>query len=145
MRTLQCFQKNFFLPTKCWKNHPQKLLRKTQIHFFFLTASTAKMAQTEEFMFQNVAYRPTVNWTGGILLTNKLLCRWISLKITLISHDVWCTSLCLIILNWQGKKSLHNLISKIKFLLHTFRVLWHSIYVVQVWPGLLNVLAWSNL
>ena len=26
---------NFFLPTKSWKNHPQKLLRKTQIHFFF--------------------------------------------------------------------------------------------------------------
>ena len=50
----------FFLPTKSWKNHPQKLLRKTQIHFFFLTANTAQMAQTEEFMFQNVAYRPTV-------------------------------------------------------------------------------------
>ena len=29
---------NFFLPTKSWKNHPQKLLRKTQIHFFPLTA-----------------------------------------------------------------------------------------------------------
>ena len=27
--------KKKFLPTKCWKNHPQKLLRKTQIHFFF--------------------------------------------------------------------------------------------------------------
>ena len=26
------------MPTKRWKNHPQKLLRKTQIHFFFLTA-----------------------------------------------------------------------------------------------------------
>ena len=40
------------------------LLRKTQIHFFFLTASSAQMAQTEEFMFQNVAYRPTVYRTG---------------------------------------------------------------------------------
>ena len=46
----------FFLPTKSWKNHPQKLLRKTQIHFFFLTAWAAKTAQTEEFLFQNVAY-----------------------------------------------------------------------------------------
>ena len=54
----------FFLPTKGWKNHPQKLLRKTQIHFFPLTASTAQMAQTEEFMFQNVAYWPTVYRTG---------------------------------------------------------------------------------
>ena len=53
-----------FLPTKSWKNHPQKLLRKTQIHFFFLTASSAQMAQTEEVMFQNVVYRPTVYRTG---------------------------------------------------------------------------------
>ena len=30
-----------------------------------LTASTAQMAQTEEFMFQNVAYRPTVYRTGS--------------------------------------------------------------------------------
>ena len=27
-------KKIFFLPTKSWKKHPQKLLRKTQIHFF---------------------------------------------------------------------------------------------------------------
>ena len=26
----------FFLPTKSWKNHPQKLLRIPQIHFFSL-------------------------------------------------------------------------------------------------------------
>ena len=56
--------KNKFLPIKSLKNHPQNLLRKTQIHFFCLTASTAQMAQTEEFMFQNVAYRPTVYRTG---------------------------------------------------------------------------------
>ena len=49
------------MPTKSWKNHPQKLLRITQIHFFFLTAWAA---QTEEFMLQNVAYRPTVYRTG---------------------------------------------------------------------------------
>ena len=50
------------------RNHPQKLLRKTQIHFFFLTAWGAQMAQSEEFMFQNVAYRPTVYRTGVVLL-----------------------------------------------------------------------------
>ena len=49
----------FFLPTKSWKNHPQKLLRKTQIQPW-----AAQTAQTEEFMFQNVAYRPTVYRTG---------------------------------------------------------------------------------
>ena len=61
------FLKNFqkkILPSKSWKNHPQKLVRKTQIHFFPLTASTAQMAQKEEFMFQNVAFRPTVYRTG---------------------------------------------------------------------------------
>ena len=41
---------------KLKKNHPQKLLRIPQIHFFSLTALTAETAQTEEFMFQNVAY-----------------------------------------------------------------------------------------
>ena len=51
---------NIFLPTKSWKNHPQKLLRNTQIHFFFLTASTAQMAQTEEYMFQNLIHWTTV-------------------------------------------------------------------------------------
>ena len=56
----------FLFPTKSWKNQPQKLVRKTQIHFFRLTASTAQMAQTEEFIFHNVAYRPIVYRTGII-------------------------------------------------------------------------------
>ena len=63
---LKIFQK-FFLPSKSWKNHPQKLLRIPQIHFFSLTASTAQMAQTEEIMFQNVAYWPTVYRTGDLI------------------------------------------------------------------------------
>ena len=57
--------KKKFLNTKSWKNHPQKLLRIPQIHFFSLTALTAQTAQTEEFMVQNVAYWPTVYKTGG--------------------------------------------------------------------------------
>ena len=64
--------KKIFLPTKSWKNHAQKLLRKTQIHFFS-TASTAQMAQTEEFMSQNLAYRPTVYRTGCTKVFNKKL------------------------------------------------------------------------
>ena len=42
---------------------PQKIENtaiKTQIHFFSLLPWAAKAAKTEEFMFQNVAYRPTV-------------------------------------------------------------------------------------
>ena len=59
VRTLQYFflkiKKNF--AHKKLKNHPQKLLRKAQIHFFSLLPR-------REFMFKNVAYRPTVNGTG---------------------------------------------------------------------------------
>ena len=58
------FFKMFVLTTEIWKNHPKKLLRIPRIHFFSLTALTAQTAQTEEFMFQNVAYWPTVYRTG---------------------------------------------------------------------------------
>jgi hypothetical protein len=55
------FRKNliFFCPQKVEKT-TLKVAQKNSNHFFFLTASTAQMAQTEKFMFQNVAYRPTV-------------------------------------------------------------------------------------
>ena len=54
------------------KNFAHKKLKKTTLKScseklkstFFLTASTAQMAQTKVFMFQNVAYRPTVYRTG---------------------------------------------------------------------------------
>ena len=61
------------MTTKSWKNHPKKLLRIPQIHFFSLTASSAQMAQTEEFIFQNVAYRPTVYRTGVASQTDHVL------------------------------------------------------------------------
>ena len=66
MRTLQYFwnnsKKDFAL--KKMKNYPQKLLRNTHIYFSSLLAWAAQTAQTEEFMVQNVAYRPTVYKTG---------------------------------------------------------------------------------
>ena len=39
-------------------------------NFFSLTARSAQTAQIEEFMFQNVAYRPTVYRTGikGVII-----------------------------------------------------------------------------
>ena len=51
------------------------MVRKTQIHFYFLTAQTAQTTQTEEFMLQNWAYRPTVYRTGykGCYLENSTL------------------------------------------------------------------------
>ena len=62
VQTLQHFLKNplIFLTKISLKNHSQKLLRIPQIHFFPLLPWAAKTAPTEEFVFQNVAYRPTV-------------------------------------------------------------------------------------
>ena len=100
MRMLKYFLKNFkfFLPTKSWKNHPQKLLGKTQIHFFFLTASTAQMAQ----WFQDVAYRPTVYRTGVSTFTS--ISTALSIKIfwqfAKRKHKKWVLNLNLQSCNW---------------------------------------------
>ena len=48
--------KLFFWPQKVEKTTLKSCSEKNQVHLFFLTALTAQMAQTEEFMFQNVAY-----------------------------------------------------------------------------------------
>ena len=78
VRMLKYFLKNkHFLPTKSWKNHHQKLLRKPQIHFFSLLPWAAQMAQREEFCFQKMAYRITV-YSSGL---KRILC--IYLKLTL--------------------------------------------------------------
>ena len=50
---------------KSWKNHPKKLLRNTEIPFFALLPWADQTAKTEEFMFQNVAYRLTGYKTGS--------------------------------------------------------------------------------
>ena len=54
------------------------MLRKTQIRFFSLLPPWAAQAvQTEEFMFQNVAYSPTVHRTGcGICRKNNVREWW---------------------------------------------------------------------
>ena len=45
-----------------------------------LPAQTTKMALTEEFMFQNVAYRPTVCITGtSTILSEILTCHFVHL------------------------------------------------------------------
>ena len=61
VQTLKCLKK---IAPENIKKTPSKVAHKTQIHSFFLTALTAQTAQTEEFMFQNVVYRPTVYRTG---------------------------------------------------------------------------------
>ena len=47
------------------KKPPSKVAQKNSNPPFFLTAWPAQTAKTEEFMFQNVAYRPTVYRTGA--------------------------------------------------------------------------------
>ena len=65
---------NFFCPPKVEKNTLKSCSEKLKSTFFFLTASTAQMAQTEEFMFQNVAYGPTVYKIGA---TTACLTQWL--------------------------------------------------------------------
>ena len=50
----------FFCPLKVERTTLKSCSEKLESTFFSLTASTAQMAQTEELMFQNVDYRPTV-------------------------------------------------------------------------------------
>ena len=61
----------FFCPQKVEKYTLKSCSEKLKSTFFPLTASSAQMAQTEEFMFQNVAYRPTVYRTGTKALSFK--------------------------------------------------------------------------
>ena len=42
----------FFLPTKSWKNNPEKIAPKNSNPLFFLLPWAAQTAQTEEFMFE---------------------------------------------------------------------------------------------
>ena len=46
------------------KKPPSKVAQKNSNPLFFLIALTAQTTQTEEFLFQNVAYRLTVYRTG---------------------------------------------------------------------------------
>ena len=63
------FLKLFVLPIKSWKNHPEKLLRNTQIVFHPELPERPKKKNSCSKMWlidqlQNVAYRPTVYRTG---------------------------------------------------------------------------------
>ena len=67
VRTLQCLKKNyncFFCPQKVEKTTLKSCSEKLKPTFFSLLPWAAQTAQTEEFVFQIVAYRPTVYRTG---------------------------------------------------------------------------------
>ena len=63
----------FFFAHKKLKKPASKVAQKNSNPLFFLTAWAAQTAQTKEFMFQNVAYGPTVYWTGTYTKANKLI------------------------------------------------------------------------
>ena len=59
--------KSLFFAHKKLKKPPSKVAQKNSYPLFFLTAWAAQTAQTEEFMFQNVAYRLIVYRTGAVV------------------------------------------------------------------------------
>ena len=61
---------SFFVHQKL-KKPPSKVSQNSSNPLFFLTALTAQTTQTEEFMFQNVAYWPTVYRIGPVLKISK--------------------------------------------------------------------------
>ena len=59
------FSKKKFCPQKVEKTTLKSCSEKLKSTFFSLLPWAAQTAQTEEFMFQIVAYRPTVYRTGA--------------------------------------------------------------------------------
>ena len=61
VRSLKKFQifLKCFLITKCWKKHPQKLLRKPQIHFFYVLAWLPKQPRNRNSVPPKA---PQCNW-----------------------------------------------------------------------------------
>ena len=106
------------LPTKSRKNYPQKLLRKTQIHFFSLLPWAA---QTKEFMFQIVADRPNIYRTGARTTDaqrgNRLHCMAVVREL----GYVLCTKLtCIKYDNFMGSSTLRSWFTE----LSCVQVLW---------------------
>ena len=97
------FKKYKFFAHKKLKKPPSKVAQKKLNPLFFLTAWAAQTTTTEEFMFQNVAYRPTVYKTGirceniclltGAVLYGKIPCEQIKFKNMyykiLLSFYIW--------------------------------------------------------
>ena len=61
----------FFFAHKKLKKTTLKVVQNNLNPLFFLTAWATQTAQTEEFMLQNVAYRPTVYKTGILLFDSS--------------------------------------------------------------------------
>ena len=88
---MQLFSADAITFSKKLKKPPSKVAQKNSNPLFFITAWAAQTAQTEEFMFQNVAYRPTVYKTGMCTSENmwkRIIYRLLKLGINLITYMV---------------------------------------------------------
>ena len=83
------FSKNlkFFCPQKVEKTTLKSCSEKLKSTFFPLLPWAAQKAQKEEFMFQNVAYRPTVYRTGICSLWTRICPQWFISKLSLSKQD----------------------------------------------------------
>ena len=82
--TIQFVEK--IMPRKSWKEPPSKIA-----HFFPSTIA-AKTTQTEKFLFQNVAYRPTVYKAGEG--ANKKVENWNDVMQSHVNRKVGSSSWC---------------------------------------------------
>ena len=101
MRTLQYFQKFFnFFPHNKLKKPPSKVTKKNSNPLFFPYCTelpkrpklqySNTVAQTEEFMFQIVAYRPTVYRTGAAAKTKIEQGNEKKSFFATCTHKTWC-------------------------------------------------------
>ena len=61
------------MPTKSWKKHPQKLLRKSQIHSFFLTAWAGHRAKKNNSWSKMWLIDPLYVELVGISFSNQIV------------------------------------------------------------------------
>ena len=73
-KTVNIFKNVCFDHQKLKKTPPSKVAQNFSNPLFFLTALTAQTAQTEKYLFQNVAYWLTVYRTGTFIKSLTPMC-----------------------------------------------------------------------
>ena len=94
-------KKSIFLPSKSWKKHPQKLPRKTQIHFFSLLPAQPKQPKQKnscskmwpiEQLYIELGIWVLIPWVWyfvGQSKTRQLLGYWTDFIYTSRWNDLW--------------------------------------------------------
>ena len=90
------------MPTKSWKNHPQKLLRKTQIHFFSLLpaqpkrpkqkTSCSKMWLIDQLYIElGLNWYCALDWSCILTLSTAFVVSFLLLNKRLLTALTWIT------------------------------------------------------